>query len=65
MHVFDKITTMKIDTNTLPTNVEALSKLVLELQQKLDQQSQFIEQLLEQIRHHGTRVLGTCQTEVR
>jgi transposase len=60
MHVFDKITTMQIDKNTLPTNVEALSNLVLELQQKLDQQSQFIEQLLEQMRlarhqHFGVR----------
>lgn len=47
---FDKITTMNRDTETLPDNSQELKALVIELQAQLEQQSQFIDQLLEQIR---------------
>ncbi len=58
--VFDKIINMNRDTDLGLTSNEALKAQVLELQQKLDQQSQFINQLLEQIRlarhqHFGVR----------
>ncbi len=48
------------ETETLPTTTEELTILVLDLQAKLDQLSQFNNQLLEQIRlarhqHFGTR----------
>jgi len=50
----------KDGTAELPTSVAELRQLVLEQQQKLEQQSLFIDQLLEQIRlarhqHFGTR----------
>ncbi|MCP4945516.1 MAG: hypothetical protein GY924_26510, partial [Planctomycetaceae bacterium] len=51
---------MNRETETLPTTTEELTILVLDLQAKLDQLSQFNNQLLEQIRlarhqHFGTR----------
>ncbi len=51
---------MNSDTDPLPESIDRLKALVLAQQQKLDQQSQFIEQLLEQIRlarhqHFGIR----------
>ena len=50
----------KDGTAELPTSVAELRQLVLEQQQKLEQQSLFIDPLLEQIRlarhqHFGTR----------
>jgi len=44
---------------TLPDNMQVMTDLVLTLQQKLDHQSFFIEQLLEQIKlakHHRFRI---------
>ncbi len=57
---FDKIQVMSRETETLPDSSQALKALVLDLQAKLDQLSQFNNQLLEQIRlarhqHFGTR----------
>ena len=51
---------MNRDTEITPESNQELKALVLELQAKLDQQTQFIDQLLEQIRlaryqHFGTR----------
>ena len=57
--VFDKIINMNRDTDLGLTSNEALKAQVLELQQKLDQQSQFINQLLEQIRLARHQVVST------
>ncbi|MFK8031950.1 MAG: hypothetical protein AB8G18_17090 [Gammaproteobacteria bacterium] len=56
----DKIAFMQKDVVNLPNNKDALTELVHQQQQKIEQQTQFIEQLLEQIRlarhqHFGTR----------
>ena len=56
----DEIAGMQKDVVQLPDNKDALTELVHQQQQKLEQRSQFIEQLLEQIRlarhqHFGTQ----------
>lgn len=56
----DKIALMQKDAVNLPGDKDALTELVYQQQQKIEQQSQFIETLLEQIRlarhqHFGTR----------
>jgi len=57
---FGKITAMQGAPETLPQNTEELAALVHQLRQQNEQQSQFINQLLEQIRlarhqHFGSR----------
>lgn len=56
----DKMRSMHEAKNNLPNDIEGLKSLVLQLQQQNDQQSHFINQLLEQIRlsrhqHFGVR----------
>jgi len=46
----DKTANINGGTDTLPESIEELKALVLAQQQRLTQQSHFIEQLLEQIR---------------
>jgi transposase len=60
MNQRDSDNEIKDDTVDLPASVAELRALVLEQQRQLEQQSLFIDQLLEQIRlarhqHFGTR----------